>query len=249
MKQGKYPKKTSLCFILSMMLVASLTGCVGHRRKNQNINSSYSEWIDALDIREYPHLSIDGYKEFENGVEFYIKEFNYESADEFKKIIDNHNAFVKRNPDYFPEDFDIDLIFTSCGGDVNLHFSNYSKSVRWGESVLAYFDVSSIETEKSHCMRYVYPEYLGDRINTKFKAETIIISIGSAIDEVEKAHDWSENFENFDTIVVRIRPSVEREINVDEALEKIQRANPDAEIYYKTDSIELTKYIPEEKSN
>ena len=249
MERGKYVKKRFLYFLLFMVLVASLTGCVGHRRKNQNINSSYSEWIDALGIKEYPHLSIDGYKEFENGVEIRIEEFDYESADEVKKIIDNHNAFVKRNPDYFPEDFDIDLIFISCGGYENLHFSNYSKSVLLGDSVLAYFVVSSIETEKSLCMRYVYPEHLGDRINTKFEVETIIVLIGKGIETAEKAHDWSENFENFDTIVVRITSDVEREINVEDALEKIQRANPDAEIYYKTDSIELTKYIPEENEN
>lgn len=248
MKRRKYVKKRYLYFLLFMVLAASLIGCVGYKRKNKKINTSYSEWIDALGIKEYPHLSSAGYKEFENGVEFRIEEFNYESADEFKKIIDNHNAFVKRNPDYFPEDFDIDLIFISCGGNVNLHFSNYSKSVRWGESVLAYVDVSSIETEKSHCMRYAYPEDLYE-INTKFEAETIIVLIGKGIETAEKAHDWSENFENFDTIVVRITSDVEREINVEEALEKIQRANPDAEIYYKTDSIELTKYIPEEKSN
>ena len=246
MGKGKYLKKACLYFVLSMVLAASLAGCVGYRRKNKKINSSYSEWIDALGIKEYPHISSARYKEFENGVEFYIEEFDYESAEVFKKIIDNHNAFVKRNPDYFPEDFDIDLIFISCGGNVNLYFSNYTESVTLGKNHADYVDVSSIETEKSHRMRYVCSVRLNDRINTKFEVETIIVSIGKGIETAEKAHDWSEDFENFDTIVVEIIPEVECEINVEKALEKIQRANPDAEIYYTTDSNELTKYVPDE---
>lgn len=249
MERRKYVKKRYLYFLLFMVLAASLIGCVGYRRKNKKINSSYSEWIDALGIKEYPHLSSAGYKEFENGIQFYIEEFDYESAEEFKKIIDNHNAFVKRNPDYFPEDFDIDLIFISCGGNVNLYFSNYTESVRLGKNHADYVDVSSIETEKSHRMRYVCSVHLDDRINTKFEVDTIIVSIGKGIETAEKAHDWSEDFENFDIIIVKISLEVEAEINVEDALKKIQETNPEAEIYYKTYSNELTKYVPEEKSN
>ncbi len=240
MERGKYLKKASLCFILSMMLIAVLAGCGGKRKVK--INGNYNEWIDAMGIDEYPHTKCVGYEEYDNGVEIRISEFNYETADEFKKIIDNHNAFVKRNPDYFSEDFVIDLIFECCGGDIALHFSNYVDT--------DYVDVSSIKTEKSCCMRYVYPEgFSSDRFHTKFEAEAIIMSLGKGIEMVEKAHDWSENFENFDTIVVRITSDVEREIDVEDALKKIQKANPDAEIYYKTYTKELTKYIPEENEN
>ncbi len=238
MERGKYPKKTSLCFILSMMLIAVLAGCGGKRKIK--INGSYNEWIDAMGIDKYPHTDCVGYKEYDNGVELRIKEFNYATADEFKKILDNHNAFVKRNPDYFPEDFDIDLIFECCGGDIKLRFSNYADV----ENV----DVSLIEEENSYCMRYVYPYKYGydDRINTKFEAETIITSAGKHINEIEKAHDWSEYFENFDTIVVEC---TSEEMNIEDALKKIQEANPDAEIYYKTYSKELTKYVPDENEN
>ncbi len=238
MERRKYLKKTSFCVVLSMMLMVSLIGCGGKRKIK--INGSYNEWIDAIGIDKYPHTKCVGYEEYDNGVELRISEFNYETADEFKKILDNHNAFVKRNPDYFPEDFVIDLRFECCGGDVKLYFTNYIDTDN--------LDVSSIETEKSHCMRYVYPDiWDDDRLHTKFEAETIITSAGKYINEIEKAHDWSEDFENFDTIVVKF--TSDAELNVEDALKKIQRANPDAEIYYKTDSIELTKYIPEEKSN
>jgi len=120
MERGKYQKKTSLCFILSMMLIAVLAGC-GCKRKIK-INGSYNEWIDAIGIDKYPHTKCVGYEEYDNGVELRISEFNYETADEFKKIIDNHNAFVERNPDYFPEDFDIDIIFEKYVGSTALRF-------------------------------------------------------------------------------------------------------------------------------
>ena len=235
MEQRKYLKKTILYFVLSVVFFVSLTGC-GSKRKVK-INGSYSEWIDAIGIDKYQHTYCVGYEEYDNGVEIRINPFNYETADEFKKILDNHNAFVKRNPDYFPEDFDIDLIFECCGGDIKLRFSNYAD-----------VDISLIEEENSHCMRYVYPYQYGydDRINTKFEAETIITSAGKHINEIEKAHDWSENFDNFDKIVVEC---TSEEMNVEDALKKIQDANPDAEIFYKTYSNELTKYVPEEKSN
>ena len=240
MERGKYLKKTGLYFVLSMMLVASLAGCGRSSKIKINGHCNYNEWIDAIGINKHPDVYCSGYYEYANGVELYISEFNYETADEFKKIIDNHNAFVTRNPDYFPEDFDIDLIFECCGGNSQLHFSNYVDA--------DYVDVSSIETEKSHRMRYVYPYGLkDDRLNTKFEADTIITTEAN-IDATGKARDWTEEFENFDTIIVRDISEFEDNINVDEALEKIQRANPDAEIYYTTNSNELTKYVPNENS-
>ncbi|MCM1084696.1 MAG: hypothetical protein NC393_14910 [Clostridium sp.] len=235
--------------ILCIVFAYSLTGC-GVQREIK-INSSYSEWIDALGINDYSDTKCRRYHEYEHGITLDIMSFDYTTAPEFKKIIDNHNAFVKRNPDYFPEDFDIDFIFTCCGGDTQLQFSNYTGSVDYGKES-NYIDLSSIETEKSHCMRYAYLSGLDDRIKTKFEAETIIISVGKYIDEVEEAQDWSENFEGFDKIVVRfVREPDEDEINIEEALEKIQRGNPGAELYYITyisypDEYEIKKYTPEE---
>ncbi len=233
--------------ILCIVFACSLTAC--GVQKEIKINSSYSEWIDALGINDYPQTKCCGYHEYNYGVALYIMSFDYTTAPEFKKIIDNHNAFVKRNPDYFPEDFDIDLVFTCSGGDTPLSFSNFTESVDYGKES-DYIDLSSIETEKSHCMRYAYSSGLDDRIQTKFEAETIIISVGKYINDVEEARNWSEDFEGFDKIVVRFVWEFEKEeINVEEALKKIQRANPDAEIYYTTDSNELTKYVPDENLN
>lgn len=246
MESWNYLKKISLYFVLSVMLVTSLTGC-GHARKIK-INSNYNEWIDAIGINDYPHVYCTGYKEYENGVSLSISPFDAETADEFRKILDNHNAFVTRNPDYFPEDFDINISFKEGSQFLSLSFSNRTDSDSDKETA-KYTEVSAIETEKTHRMRYAYPYDWDDRIETRFEAETIIISIGEGIEMVEKAHDWSEDFENFDTIIVKISLEVEAEINVEDALKKIQEANPNAEIYYKTYSNELTKYVPEEKSN
>ncbi len=244
MGKGKHLKKTGLYFVLSMVLVASLTGC---KRKVELRSDRFSEWVDAIGINEYPHVSCHRYREYDNGLRLTIGYYDCESADEFKKILDNHNAFVTRNPDYFPEDFDINISFIEGSQYIPLRFSNRTDS-DLEKDYGVYIELSEIETEKTHRMRYVYPENL-ENIKDKFEAETIIISIGPYMDEAEKADVWSENFENFDTIVVKIPLEVEREINVEEALEKIQRANPDAEIYYKTYSNELRKYVPDENSN
>ncbi|MDE5873559.1 MAG: hypothetical protein K2H07_06555 [Lachnospiraceae bacterium] len=244
MGKGKHLKKISLYFVLSMVLAASLTGC---ERKVKLKSDRFSEWVDAIGINEYPHVSCCEYYEYANGLELHIRPFNYETADDFKKIIDNHNAFVTRNPDYFPEDFDITITFRKGSQYLPLSFSNRTDS-DLDKGTGEYMDLSAIETEKTHRMRYAYSYGSDDRIKTKFEAETIIISIGTYMDGVEKAHDESEDFENFDTIVVKIPLEVEREINVEEALEKIQRANPDAEIYYKTYSNELRKYVLDENS-
>ncbi|MBD5095618.1 MAG: hypothetical protein HDT40_01205 [Lachnospiraceae bacterium] len=246
MERRKYLKKTCLYFVLSMVLVASLAGCLPARKIK--ITGKYREWGDAIGINKNPDVYCTGYYEYADGVEIYIRTFDYETADEFKKIIDNHNAFVTRNPDYFSEDFDIDILFEGPGGSPSMRFSNRTDSDS-DKGTTRYIELSAIETEKTHRMRYVYPERLDDEIKTKFEAETIIISIGTYIDKSEKANDWSENFGNFDTIVVKIIPEVEREINVEEALKKIQRANPDVEIYCKTYPNELRKYVPDENSN
>lgn len=244
MKRGKHLKKVCLYFVLSMVLAASLTGC---RRKVKLRSDIYSEWVDAIGINEYPHVSCESYYLYANGLSLTIGNFDSESAEEFKQIIDNHNEFVTRNPDYFPEDFDINISFRKGSHYIPLSFSNRTDS-DLEKDYWSYIELPEIETEKTHRMRYAYPSDLDD-INTKFEAETIIISIGTYMDGVEKAHDESEDFENFDTIVVKIPLEVEREIDVEEALKKIQRANPDAEIYYKTYSNELRKYVPDEKSN
>ncbi|MCM1208342.1 MAG: hypothetical protein NC309_05415, partial [Ruminococcus sp.] len=114
-------------------------------------------------------------------------------------------------------------------------------------------DVSSIETEKSHRMRYVYLyDLYDDRVHTKFEAETIVGSLRQyMVCQNGKAFNVSEHFENFDKMVVDISPSAEKENNIEEALEKIQRANPDAELYYITytaypDEYEIKKYTLEE---
>lgn len=244
MEREKHLKIACLYFVLSMVLVASLTGC---RRKVKLRSDRYSEWVDAIGINEYPHVSCHRYREYDNGLRLTIGYYNCESAGEFKKILNNHNAFVTRNPDYFPEDFDINISFIEGSQYIPLSFSNRTDS-DLERDYGSYIELSEIETEKTHRMRYVYPENL-ENIEDKFEAGTIIISIGKSIDEAEKAHDWSENFENYDTIVVKIIPEVEREINVGEALKKIQRANPDAEIYYITyttypDEYEIKKYTP-----
>ncbi len=244
MERGKYLKKTGLCFILSMMLVVSLTGC---ERKVMLRSDRFSEWVEAIGINEYPHLTCYKYLEYDNGLSLTIGYYDSESADEFKTILDNHNTFVTRHPDYFPEDFDIDIGFKEASEYAPLSFSNRTDSdldKDYGD----YIELSQIETEKTHRMRYAYPRNF-EKTEIKFEAETIIISIGKGIETAEKAHDWSEDFENFDTIVVMISLEVEAEINVEKALEKIQKANPDAEIYYKTYTKELTKYVPEENSN
>ena len=125
MKREKYLKKISLYFVLSMILVVPLMGC---ERKVKLKSDRYREWVDAIGINEYPHVSCWAYYEYANGVELYISDFNYETADEFKKIIDNHNAFVTRKPDYFSEDFDINIIFIEAGGKSSMRFSNRTDS-------------------------------------------------------------------------------------------------------------------------
>ncbi len=250
MGKSKHLKKACLYFVLSMVLVTSLAGCLPARKIK--ITGKYRKWGDAIGINKNPHVYCTGYYEYADGVEIRIRPFNYETADEFKKIIDNHNEFVTKNPDYFPEDFDINILFEGPGGSPSpsMSFSNRTDS-DLDKGTTKYIELSAIETEKTHRMKYVYPYGLdNDRIKTKFEAETIIVSIAKGIG-AEKVHEWSGNFENIDTIVVEITSTSKDEcvINVEEDLEKIQRANPDVEIYYKTDSNELRKYGPDENSN
>ncbi|MCM1084429.1 MAG: hypothetical protein NC393_06325, partial [Clostridium sp.] len=204
MEREKHLKKTYFYFLLSMVLAASLVGC-GPSRKVR-INGNYDEWIDAIGINKYPNTYCSGYLEYENGVRLVISDFGSDTADEFKKIISNHNAFVTRNPDYFPEGFDIDLIFKCCGGDSKLRFSNYGRFSNYD------VDISSIETEKSHRMRYVYLyDLYDDRVHTKFEAETIVGSLRQyMVCQNGKAFNVSEHFENFDKMVVDISPSAEK---------------------------------------
>lgn len=240
MKLGKHLNKISLYFVLSVVFVVSLTGC---GRKKVKINGSYSAWIDAIGINKYSDIYCSGYDEYENGVTLYISPFKFETADEFKKILDNHNAFVTRNPDYFPEDFDINIMFNLGYGD-KLKFSNRMDSDIDNDWV-HYMDLSEIETEKTHRLRYVYaPDFdLLNRINTKYEAETIILY------SVYGTHgmDMSEYFTGFKRIIVDVGSDVEEMMTMN-YLREIQQENPDAEIYYKTESSKLTKYVFDENS-
>ncbi len=244
MIQGKHWKKICLYFILAIILAASLTGC-GRSRKVK-INGNYNEWIDAIEINKNSDIYCSGYYEYENGVTLCISPFKIETADEFKKILENHNAFVTRNPDYFPEDFDIDIAFKEGSQYVPLSFSNRTDS-DLDKGTTSYIDLSEIDTEKTHCMRYVYVSdfYLLNRINTKFEVETIIIDYG---EYGTHGTDMLEYFTGFTTIIVAVGSDVE-ETRVMNYLKEIQQATPNVEIYYKTYSKELTKYVPEENEN
>ncbi len=236
--------KKYICFVMFLVISISLTGCWKKR-----IISSYSEWIDALGINEYPNIECFSYHEYEDGVYLSIKEFKSEFAEEFAKIIDNHNAFVKRNPDYFPEDFDIEIQFVRFGGDMIMHFTNYAESIHFGTweenqegriycgDWAPYVNLDSIETEKSSLMRYAFVradlDMLLDGNDTKFEAETIILSAG--------IYDASTHFTGCERIVANF--SLETENT--ETLEELRELNPGLDIYYNCYSKELTKYEPE----
>ena len=245
MERRKYLKKTCLYFVLSMVLAASLTGC---RRKVKLRSDRFSEWVNAIGINEYPDVSCWAYYEYANGVELYIQCFNFESAqDEFKKVIDNHNAFVTRNPNYFPEDFDINIVLKNGSQYEPLCFSNRADSDLDKGTAEYYRGLSAIETEKTHRMRYAFPDNM-ETVKTKLEAEVIVGSLGQfMLYQTGKACNMSEHFENFDIMVIEISSEVEEK----EDLEKIQQANPDAEIYYiiyttYPDEYEIKKFTPKE---
>ena len=243
MERRKYLKKAGLYLVLFIVAVASLTGC-----KRKLRSEKYNEWVKAIGINEYPHVSCYGYYEYDNRIRLVVECYNRESAyDEFKNIIDNHNTFVTRNPDYFPEDFDINITLKDGSEKWMLLFSNRTDSDLDKEY---HRDLSVIETEKTHRMRYVYPNDL-ETVKTKFEAEVIVGSLGQfMLYQTGKARNMSEHFENFDIMVIEISSEVEEK----EDLEKIQQANPDAEIYYITyttypDEYEIKKFTPNENSN
>lgn len=230
--------KKYICYVMVLVILISLTGCIKLKKRFQ---SSYGEWIDALGINEYPHTECFIYHEYEDGVHLGIQEFKSESAEEFAKIIDNHNAFVKRNPDYFPEDFNIDLVFVRFGGEKVMNFTNYAEFAGHGENWSMYVNLDSIETEKSSLMRYAFVDVDLDEAldgnDTKFEAETIIFSAGGV-------YDVSTHFTGCERIVADF--SLETE-NI-ETLEKMRKLNPGLDIYYNCYSKELTKYEPEGSS-
>lgn len=243
MEREKYLKKTHLYFVLSMMLVVFLTGC--GRKEKIKINSSYDEWLDAIGIYEYPHVYCNGYHEYKNGLRLYLGDFNSETADEYKKIVENHNAFVERNPDYFPEDFDIDIIFEKYFGSTALRFSNRmdkDTDKDWTD----YIKLSEMETEKNHCMKYAYVSSFTGFLWTEFEAETIIIEY----DKYGMAEtDMSRYFTGYKRIIVNNYFDDDDETNVMNCLEKIWQETPEAEVYYQHYPDKWIKYVPEEKSN
>ncbi len=248
MGKSKHLKKACLYFVLSMVLVASLTGC---RRKVKLRSDRFSEWVNAIRINEYPNVSCWAYHEYKNGLKLYIECFNFESGyEEFKKVIANHNAFVTRNPDYFPEDFDINIVLKEESQYEPLYFSNCTDSDLDKGTGEYCSGLSVIETEKTHRMRYAFPDNM-EAVKNKFETEVIVGSLGQfMLYQTGKARNMSEHFENFDIMVIEISSEVEEK----EDLEKIQQANPDAEIYYiiyttYPDEYEIKKFTPNENSN
>ncbi len=243
MERRKYLKKAGLYLVLFIVAVASLTGC-----KRKLRSEKYNEWVKAIGINEYPHVSCYGYYEYDNRIRLVVECYNRESAyDKIMNSVDNNNTFVTRNPDYFSEAFDINITLKDGSEKWMLLFSNRTDSDLDKEY---HRDLSVIETGKTHRMRYVYPNDL-ETVKTKFEAEVIVGSLGQfMLYQTGKARNMSEHFENFDIMVIEISSEVEEK----EDLEKIQQANPDAEIYYiiyttYPDEYEIKKFTPNENSN
>ena len=100
-----------ICMLIIAMMVA-LTACGNtHYECSFTIKTSYREWIKEIGFFSHEHIKIQSYEEENNSVTVVIEYSDGLSGyKEMCEIVNAHNEFVDKNPDYFPEDISISFV-------------------------------------------------------------------------------------------------------------------------------------------
>lgn len=91
----------ALMILVTVYICILLAGCGFSVRGSNSIDSSYEEWINALDLKSKKNLSVEDYTEKDDTIQLRIQCKDVEGYRELSQVIDAANRFVDENQEYF----------------------------------------------------------------------------------------------------------------------------------------------------
>ena len=165
-------RKNNIICMLIIVLMVTLTACGNmHYERSFTIITSYREWVKELGLFSREHIKIQSYREENNSVTVDIEYTDGLSGyKELCEIVNAHNEFVDKNPDYFPGDISISF--------VNRYASEYTASFFYNNS-------------SKNCSTNSYESDLGREYNAKMQFMNIEIDSGNT--EIEYSNEVEIN--------------------------------------------------------
>lgn len=222
-------QKGIIAFILIALVLVS-TACINTRHyvHKYSIRTSYKEWIDQIGIFSHDNLKVSGYREENNKIEL---ELEYENGitgyKELCDVVNAHNKFVDKNPDYFPSDIDIHIYnmknFNGSGFALSYFFNRKPKGTR-DYSMLKSRDTAKIQYEFINMERFGYE-------NIEYKDVVMdipILILDCSYAPGYEAYAFLAEFNNAEQLVIDYHTV---DYNQKKACEYIQKILPNVEIY------------------
>jgi hypothetical protein len=222
--------KNKIIFIL-VVFVITLTACGPVSYKHSyTIRTSYREWVKQIGLFSHEHIKIQSYEEENNSVTVFIEYSDGLSGyKEMCEIVNAHNEFVDKNPDYFPENISISF--------VNRYASEYTASFFYNNSSInCGTDSYEGELGREHTAKMQFMNIEMDPGNTEIEySDEVEINVPVVILRnfyinlpSESDYAFLKECKNAEQIIIDFQ-NVEYDAN--EVSKSIKKYLPDVEVY------------------
>ncbi len=226
-------QKGIIAFILIALVLVS-TACINTRHyvHKYSIRTSYKEWIDQIGIFSYDNLKVSGYREENNKIEL---ELEYENGitgyKELCDVVNAHNKFVDKNPDYFPSDIDIHIYNMK-----NFNGSGYAMSSFYNQPSDGLCDYSALGRKNTAKLQYMLVDMLMAEVELE-KSDEVIIEVPVIIMECRNeeytpektSYEFLSGIKNIEQIVLDFwEPEYDKKYGV---YDSIRAYVPNVELY------------------
>ena len=96
----RFRNKVLIALLISCVFKITV-GCGFSGDGSGSIDTSYEEWINALDLKGKKSLSIENYTEKDGTIQFRVQCKNVDGYRELSEVVDATNLFIDENPGYF----------------------------------------------------------------------------------------------------------------------------------------------------
>ncbi len=224
-------KRITIIAIVTVILCTFITGC----SHTPEAVKEYEEWYEALQINEHKEIEYMGFSHNDNTLSLSI-DCNYENLSLFNDVIKRHNEFVKKNPDYFPENSKINIL--SGYGTPQVFIDCYNKP---GD----YFgEISGEGIEEDNEIKYMSGDvmefkYAYDQCKNEFSIPVLILSAHYTGTINHDDFRFLEQFKNVEQVIIYFS---ELDYNMEVVTGAVYDYCPDAEVYELVKGRKLKKW-------
>ncbi len=228
-RRANYNRIVAMLLISTLFL--SMAGCIFDWKVNLKKESSYQKWVKALNLDNLECMEVDYYKEEKNIIKVHL-EVKSDIEDnsylvELAELIDNHNAFVEANPDYFKNGTIIDFGIKENGMQYSIHAR--SNLYDTGGTIASY-DIRMLKRKTTAQIQYLSIDSLfmsgwpfTDEI--EINVPVVFVDLGTHEDFEEEYR--MESFVSLEQLVINYR----RDDIPESELMQIKERYPDIEVY------------------